>query len=203
MSARHVRPLRLALIAFTIAAGVAAALVQHIRATTPAAVVTDARTELGVVVPFTLTNVDSAPLTLSDLRGKVWIANLFFASCQSICPRLTHNLAQLQAAIGKEVPFDLLSVTVDPEHDTPAVMAAFAATYHADTNRWHFATAPLAAVRALATQSLHLSTGDGPVGHSSYVVLVDRSARIRGYYDGLDAEAFKRLAGDLVRVVAE
>ncbi|MDA0577386.1 MAG: SCO family protein [Verrucomicrobia bacterium] len=204
MKLRPTWPLRIALLVLAMLVGVIAALVQFRRALPPATHAVEERLpDLGGVAPFALTNAVGGILELDNLRGQVWVANLFFASCESICPRLTENLAQLQADVGPDTPFDLLSVSVDPEQDTPEAMVAFAATFAADTNRWHFATGPVASVHAFTAENLRIGPGNDPVGHSPYVALVDRAAHIRGYYNGLDAEALRRLAEDIKRVAAE
>ncbi|MCE9616259.1 MAG: SCO family protein [Lentisphaerae bacterium] len=192
-------PLRLGILLVAAGAGAAIALFVTLRRE-PAPVALEDLPKLEPVAAFTLTDASGAAIGLEQFKGKLWTANLFFASCTSICPPLTRNLAKLQVAVGAGVDFDLLSVSVDPEHDTPGVLAAFAAQYQADTNRWHFATAARETVQALAVESLHLGAQGEPVNHSPYVVLVDRDGIIRGYYDGLEAEAMARLAADLKRL---
>lgn len=193
-------PLRIVFLALASALGVAAALLLHGRG---AGTTTDALPALGEVPAFALTDAAGSPLDRDDLLGKVWIANVFFTSCQSICPTITRNLRKLQSDVGVYTQFDLLSVTVDPETDTPSVLATFAAEYGADTNRWHFATAAPEVVQTLFVDGLHLGEAGEPANHSSYVVLVDRACQIRGYYDGLDAEALRRLAADIARVAKD
>lgn len=96
----------------------------------------------------------------------------------------------------------MVSITVDPERDTPEVLARFAAGYGADPKRWYFLTGDNEAIQQLANKGFRLSAATGgaedePIIHSNRFVLVDRQARIRGYYDGTDEEAVLGLLSDL------
>jgi protein SCO1/2 len=117
------------------------------------------------------------------------------------------------ARLRQEVPPDvgLVSFTVDPVHDTPAVLAEYARGFGADAS-WRFVTGPRDALYDLATGGFMLAavelppgeqSDDGPFLHSSKFVLVDARARIRGYYDSADEQAMAALRADLARVAAE
>ena len=102
----------------------------------------------------------------------------------------------------------LVSVSVDPEHDTPAILAAYAMTNSVDRAGWWFLTGPRAQVQQLVRETFKLvvddtnGTPEEPVMHSAKLVLVDRVGQIRGYYDGNDVEAVKKLAHDVKRLLA-
>jgi protein SCO1/2 len=93
----------------------------------------------------------------------------------------------------------LVSISIDPEYDTPARLSAYATRFRADPDRWLFLTGSNAAVYRLAVDGFHLGVADpgGQAQHSSRFVVVDREARIRGYYDGADREALMGLRADL------
>jgi protein SCO1 len=169
----------------------------------------DAPPVLGELPPFRLVERSGRPLSSDDLRGRPWVADFIFTRCAGACPAMTARMAGLR----REVPEDvmLLSITVDPAHDTAEVLARYAERAGAGPG-WLFATGERASVYRLAVEGFKLgveelppdqAATDGPFLHSSHFVLVDRANRIRGYYDSTDAEALARLRRDLLAVRAE
>lgn len=166
----------------------------------------------GTVPAFTLTSQADRPFGLSDLRGHVWVADFFFTSCPSICPRLTRHLKRVQdrtADLGDRVR--IVSFSVDPVVDTPAQLDAYARRYGADAHRWTFLAGPIDAVQRVAVDGFRvaLEANLTPVEardqqfnilHGGHILLVDGDGRIRGYYrandEDLDAvvDAARRLA---------
>jgi protein SCO1/2 len=161
---------------------------------------------LGRLSPFALTGHDGHALTLESLRGHAFVANFMFTRCAGICPAMTARLAQLQGRLPEGVA--IVSFTVDPQHDTPEVLARYARDFHAGP-AWTFATGPKQTLYDLATRDFKLTAvelapdqrqdGDGPFVHSGKLVLVDGAGRIRGYYDSDDSQAVARLLGDIAR----
>jgi protein SCO1/2 len=153
---------------------------------------------------FALTAVTTAgasPLNLRGLAGRVWIADFVYTTCAGPCPLLTANMAGLQKKLPPSV--GLLSFTVDPDEDTPEVLVAYAGRFGADPKRWLFVTGPKdAEIRLLRDGFLMpaVASPDAPAGqnvsHSTKMVLVDAQGRIRGYYDGDDADSLAKLAAD-------
>jgi protein SCO1 len=160
---------------------------------------------LGRVNDFRLTEAANQPVTLADLRGKVWIASFIFTRCAGQCPIMTHHLAQAQAELPVREDLKLVSVSVDPEHDTPAVLTKYAAENRVDRARWWLLTGDKAQIQRLSRETFKLGLAEeaGNVDHSSKFVLVDRAGMIRGYYDGLDVETIKQLVRDAEHVLAE
>jgi protein SCO1/2 len=164
---------------------------------------------MGQVPAFALTNRDGRPVRLADLAGHPWIADFVFTRCPASCPMMTARMAKLNGDLPADLPVELVSFSVDPEHDTPAVLQAYAAKYGA-TGRWLFLTGPLEEIRRLSVDGFKLGfdpapapgTSDEPVVHSTRFVLVDGQGRIRGYYDGFDKESVAKLKDD-VRTLAE
>lgn len=148
---------------------------------------------LGLVADFSLTNQMGQPVTLADLHGQVWLADIIFTRCPGPCARMTRQLASLQAALPKGGAAQLVSLTTDPEFDSPEILSKYAAHYGADSNRWHFLTGTKLQIANLAVESLKLTTLEKPVAertsaddlfiHSTIFVLVDKEARLRGVFE--------------------
>jgi protein SCO1/2 len=166
---------------------------------------------LGTVPAFSLTGAGGQAVTLDALRGRPWVADFIFTRCTGTCPVMTGKMAELQKAAPSGTR--LVSFTVDPANDTPDVLARYGRSVGARAD-WLFLTGTKEALYALSTQGFKLAAmeippgqppgaGDGPFLHSSRLVLVDRAARIRGYYDSEEAGTIERLLADLRRVSRE
>jgi len=158
---------------------------------------------LGHVPDFQLVATDSTNLTSHDLDGKVWVVDFIFTTCQGPCPIMTKNMASLHRSFILEEDVRLVSVTVNPEYDTPEIFQKYADQFDADTQRWYFLTGERDAIHALAVEGFKLGSIEEPVFHSTYMVLVDRQRRIRGYYDGTNSEEVQNLFKDIVQVMKE
>jgi protein SCO1 len=158
---------------------------------------------LAQVPDFAAVQQDGAALTRHDLLGSLWVANFFFTRCPNVCPALTSRMAGLQLVSGRRLPqLKLLSFTIDPEHDTPEVLRAYGTKYGADFARWSFVRAERSQLEGSITKGLlqALDMGDGKdlntVVHSSYLVLVDRQARVRGFYRLSEASSIEAVMRD-------
>jgi protein SCO1/2 len=140
----------------------------------------------GHVGEFSLTNQASQPFGSADLKGKVWIANFFFARCQGPCPLLTSHLVEVQKQLADIPGLHQVSISIDPENDQPAELSAYAEKYHANLERWTFLTGEKTTIFDLAKNHLKLSADENPDLHSTTLVLVDKEMNIRGYFDGKD-----------------
>jgi protein SCO1 len=158
--------------------------------------------DFGAVAPFALTAQDGKPFSSTDLAGKVWVSDFIFTRCGGPCPRLTKAMARLQADLASEPDVRLVSFTVDPVYDTPPVLSAYAERFGADPARWRFLTGETSTVRGLILDSFKLAVQEnaGParrpgeeVTHSLHFVLVDKDARIRGYFTATDDASLDRL----------
>ncbi len=160
----------------------------------------------GTVPDFSLVERSGRSVKLSDLQGKIWISNFIYTSCKDSCPTQSAEMARLQGELEHKSNFRLLSITVDPERDTPKVLSRYADRFGADPKRWLFLTGEKEEIYRLAQQGFHLSAvpvsneegGNDPAFiHSSRFVLVDDKAEIRGYYVSTDPDALRRLRRDL------
>ncbi|MBS1119008.1 MAG: electron transport protein SCO1/SenC [Deltaproteobacteria bacterium] len=152
--------------------------------------------DLGPVPAFTLVDERGYEFTQEALRGHPTIVDFVFTRCDTICPVVSSKMERLQDKTGdrKASALKLLSISVDPEYDTPARLAEYATRYHADVERWRFLTGPKDKVTALVTGAFMINMDrDGPmpsgapsIAHQGYFVLVDAELRIRGVYDSRD-----------------
>jgi|SRR5450759_811991 protein SCO1/2 len=148
---------------------------------------------IGTVNDFTLTNQTGAASSLADLRGRVWIADIIFTRCPGPCLKMTRQMKELQDALPVAGKNKLVTLTTDPEFDTPPVLAKYAARFDADTNRWMFLTGTKKEIGALAAGGLKLSAVEVKPAerqsendlfiHSTIFVVVDKQARLRGVFE--------------------
>lgn len=145
------------------------------------------------VADFALTNQDGRVLTLADLRGQVWVADIIFTRCAGPCPRMTRQMESLQAALPKDSRAQLVTLTTDPEFDSPEVLKRYATRFNADPARWNFLTGTKLQIAALAIDSLKLTAvekkpeertdADDLFIHSTIFVVVDKQGRLRGAFE--------------------
>lgn len=148
---------------------------------------------LGQVSTFTLTNQSAQTVTLQDLLGKVWVADIIFSRCAGPCPRMTRQMESLQAALPKDSKARLVTLTTDPVFDTPEVLNRYAARFQADAGRWWFLTGDKQEIANLAVDGLKLTAIEKAPEerqsvedlfiHSTIFVVVDKQARLRGVFE--------------------
>jgi cytochrome oxidase Cu insertion factor (SCO1/SenC/PrrC family) len=146
----------------------------------------------GPVAGFVLTDQNGERFGLEDLLGKPFVAAAIFTTCAGPCPRITGHMKKLQDELaGTDVR--LVSISVDPQYDTPEILSDYAERWGADTGRWSFLTGEKKAVFDLVQQGLWLAVQDDPeaargfhVTHRTSIVAVDRKGERRGWYEGSD-----------------
>lgn len=162
-----------------------------------------------VLPPFELVDQEGDPSGSSSLQGKVWVASFIFTRCQSTCPLQTRQMARLQQRLQGDSRWEkvrLVSISVDPEHDTPAVLRDYAGKAGADPKRWRFLTGTREAIWSLSKDGFKLGVGEEPgvpempLFHSTKLALVDGQGQVRGYYDGTSEEGTEELIRDLEKV---
>lgn len=139
---------------------------------------------------------------LGDLKGTVWVADFIFTRCAGTCQVMSRKMANLQESLQKAGNVKLVSISVDPDFDTPEQLSSFANLYRADADRWLFLTGGEKQIQRLATEAFKLPMMDGtdpaePIIHSTRFVLIDADGNIRGYYDAMESEATQRLISDV------
>lgn len=156
---------------------------------------------------FKLTERSGDTFDSTSLKGKVWVADFFFASCPGICPTLTARMATVHQEFAREDRVRFVSITTDPVADTPAALRDYATRFKADT-RWSFLTGDKAYIWNLCQTGFKLSVvespgGPEPITHSSRLVLVDKTGTVRGTYDGVGEDGPKKIIEDIRRLLAE
>jgi protein SCO1 len=192
-------PLRLALVVGALGLGLAVVFFR------PAPGARPELAALGQLPPFHLVDERGAPFGLDSMTGHVTVVDFIFTRCASSCPRLTARMGELQELlVRKKSAARLVSFSVDPDNDTPAVLSDYAAQAHADLARWSFVTGPVQEIEHAAVGGFKVSVekiardaGDYDVVHGEWFVLVDPSARLRGYYSVQEASDLLALANDV------
>jgi protein SCO1/2 len=131
----------------------------------------------------------------SALDGHVWVADFMFTTCPGPCPRMSKQMSEVQAAL-QGTDARMISLTVDPDHDTPPVLAKYAAYYSARPGVWFFLTGDAETLRHLDRDVFKLGDIDGTLDHSTRFVLVDRKSQVRGFYLTSEPDAISRVTAD-------
>ncbi len=153
---------------------------------------------------FSFTNQDGKTITNKDYLGKVYVAEFFFTTCPTICPRMSRNLVDIQNELKEFEDFGVASFTISPEIDTPEVLKAYAQKYNVTNPNWHFLTGDEATIYELANVGFSIYAGknadvDGGFEHSGNFALIDKNGFMRSrkddfgnpkiYYKGIISEA--------------
>ena len=137
---------------------------------------------MGEIPHFQLISSTGQPFDSSELAGKIWVADFIYTTCTGPCPMMSAQMRQVQDRTAPEMPdVKLVSLTVDPDHDTPPALAAYSHHFRCDPARWYFLTGTKDKLTDVG-MAFKLQTIDGSLTHSTRFVLVDRHMRIRGYY---------------------
>ena len=160
------------------------------------------------VPDFSLTNQDGKIIDQNTIKGKIYVADFFFVTCPTICPRMKKNLLTVYEAYKGNPNILFLSHTIDPEHDSVAVLKDFAERLGADSKQWHFLTGNRDSIYELATHGYYAtalpdSTEPGGYVHSGGLILIDKNRRVRGIYDGTSEKDTKTLMEDMELLLNE
>lgn len=202
---RGISPLGWA-VAFVVVAGVLTAAYISLKSTTPRPLPPHLE-KISKVPPFSIKDQTEHPLTLDELKGKIWVANFIFTRCKGPCPLITQRMADLNAKLGKvRDKVVLVSFSVDPGYDTPQVLAQYGAAQGANPETWKLlATTPEDIDNIIVKGLLQpvAKEPDGTVAHSSRFVIVDADGWLRGYQDGVDPEVVQKLMVDIGDLMQE
>jgi len=154
------------------------------------------------IADFSFVNQNGDTITQKNYEGKIYVADFFFTTCGSICPKMSTNLSEVQKAVLNNPKVLLLSHTVFPEVDSVSVLKAYAIKYGVVDSKWNLVTGDKKEIYTMARKSylaVKLGRPDQlyDMVHTENFVLVDQKRRVRGFYDGTNKEEIKRLIEDI------
>jgi len=155
------------------------------------------------IADFSLVNQNGKTITQEDYQDKIYVADFFFTTCQTICPIMTRNMHEIQQEIMADTEVMLLSHTVTPEIDTVAQLKRYAEEKGINASKWNLVTGDKKQIYELARKS-YLAVKDNGFGgpfdmiHTENFMLIDKERQIRGYYDGTSSEDIDRLLKDII-----
>ena len=156
---------------------------------------------------FALTERTGRTVKLADFAGKVWVADFFYTTCPGPCPMMSSRLSKVQETLGTEPGLRLVSISIDPEKDTPDVLKLYAEKFQA-TDRWLFLTGPKADIYTLARDGFKLpiaepETPGGQIIHSTRLILIDQAGTLRGFYEATTDAGVNDLIRDIRKLLEE
>jgi len=154
------------------------------------------------IADFSLINQNGETVTQEDYKDKIYVADFFFTTCQTICPVMTKNMHEVQKAFITDDEVKMLSHTVTPEIDTIAQLKRYAQEKGVNASKWNLVTGDKKQIYELARKSYFAVKDDGDGGqfdmiHTENFMLIDKERQIRGYYDGTDPKEIERLIEDI------
>jgi protein SCO1/2 len=172
----------------------------------------DKLVKIGPAPKFELINQDNKKITNETYKGKVYVLEFFFTTCPSICPKMNLSMLDIEDKFFGNPNFGIVSITIDPTHDTPAVLKAHAKLLGVKSSNWNFLTGDKAYIFNLANKGFNLYAGEnskvnGGFEHSGLFALIDKNGNIRCrkddfgnpilYYDGLDKKGVRDIQQDI------
>jgi protein SCO1/2 len=168
--------------------------------------------KIGPAPKFELVNQDNNKITNETYKGKVYVLEFFFSTCPTICPKMNESMLVLEKSFFGNPNFGIVSITIDPEHDTPQVLKEHANILGVKSSNWNFLTGDKASIFDLANKGFNLYAGEnnkvaGGFEHSGLFALIDKNGNIRCrkddfgnpilYYDGLDKKGVRNIQQDI------
>ncbi|WP_299217653.1 SCO family protein [uncultured Dokdonia sp.] len=153
------------------------------------------------IAPFQLINQNGDTITQEDYKNKIYVADFFFTTCQTICPIMTDHMVQIQKELKEDSDVLLLSHSVIPEYDTPKILKEYAIKKGVDDTRWNLVTGSRKEIYTLARKSYlavkNIPGEEDAMVHTENFMLIDKKSQIRGYYDGTDPKEIERLLEEI------
>ena len=140
---------------------------------------------LGKVTDFTFVSSAGDTVKASDIRGKIVVLDFIFTNCQAACPVMSSKMAQLYEYYAHSNLVRFISISVDPDRDTPEVLKDYAASHGVTDDRWIFLRGPQEEVKRVSEKVFMLPADNLPMGHSTRMVLIDEQGNIRAYFDAM------------------
>jgi len=167
--------------------------------------------KMSVIPHFELTERSGKIISNNDLAGKIWVADFVYTMCPGPCPLVTAELAKIQQKVADDPHVQLVTFTVDPQNDTPPVLAAYADKFHADANKWWFLTGPEKPLYDLIEKGFLQAVedergqqnGQFTVTHSTNFALIDANGVMRGSYKSQDPDDCQQMLQDIATLERE
>ena len=174
--------------------------------------------KIGPAPKFELTNQDNAKVSNETYKGKVYVLEFFFTTCPSICPKMNLSMLEIEKTFFGNPNFGIVSITIDPNHDTPQVLKEHAKLLGVKSSNWNFLTGDKATIMDLSNKGFNVYAGEnekvsGGFEHSGLFALIDKDGNIRCrkdefgnpniYYDGLDKKGVRDIQEDIKILLAE
>jgi len=178
-------------------------------------------TKFEKVPPFSFKNQNNKIINNKNFEGKVYVVEFFFTSCPNICPKMNESMVKLQQEFYGNPAFGIASITIDPIHDTPEVLNAYAKEKGASLKNWHFLTGDKEVIYTFSNDGFRLYVGEnekveGGFEHSGLFALIDKDGFIRSrvvkngtyknpikFYNSLDAKEVQWLKEDITQLLKE
>jgi len=173
---------------------------------------------IGKAPKFELTNQNNAKISNETYKGKVYVLEFFFTTCPSICPKMNLSMLEIEKTFFGNPNFGIVSITIDPTHDTPQVLKEHAKLLGVKSSSWNFLTGDKATIMDLSNKGFNLYAGEnskvsGGFEHSGLFALIDKDGNIRCrkdefgnpniYYDGLDKKGVREIQEDIKILLEE
>jgi len=173
---------------------------------------------IGEVPNFEFTNQDGELISNSFYDDKVWVVEFFFTTCPTICPKMNANMVKIQNEYYANLDFGIASFSINPKHDTPEILKAYAKDHGATLKNWQFLTGDQEIIYELANAGFTLFAGEnsdaeGGFEHSGMFALIDKEGNIRSrvdeqgnpiaFYDGLDPKGVLMIQEDIAILLKE
>lgn len=160
------------------------------------------------IPPFSFINQDGKVITEKNYERKVYIADFFFTTCPSICPKMTSTLGMVQEKLKNEPNFAILSHSIDPEYDNPEILKAYSQKNKADNKIWNFVTGDRDEIYDICENyymayAKRDSLAEGGYVHSGFLILIDKHKFVRAAYDGTRAELADSIVADVKTLLKE
>jgi protein SCO1 len=157
---------------------------------------------------FEFVNQDSVKITQKNFAGKIYVADFFFTTCPTICPKMKTQMLRIYEKFKDNPQVAILSHSIDPRHDTPAVLKEFSKNLGIQNSMWQMVTGDKAKIYEIGQKSYMVSATDDPtepggIVHSGAFILVDKNRHIRGIYDGTEPEKVDKLMEDMEVLLKE
>lgn len=158
---------------------------------------------LGEIPPFELLDNFNQPFTEKNISGKIWVADLIFTTCSGPCPVMSTEMKSVHKIYLENENIHMVTITVNPDYDSPEVLTEYGNRYDADFDKWHFLTGEYEKIQSLIANGFKMGDIEEIVFHSTRFALIDPNMNIRGYYMGTESEDVKKLIDDIEILIKE